>query len=165
MQEARVRSRGGEDPWGKELQPTTVFLTGEFHGQRSLVPLFEKLKLPDQLVVGEGRHSLLQPKTLSVSKQISTAGRQGPQAGLGRLWGQTGPVLLLGYPGLAGGHGVCLVIQDLKKPLLSWLSILWWLGFSSCCHGNLAGLTARWTQSWHRQVELVGPGEPNSRLS
>ena len=36
MQEARVRSRGREDPWGKELQPTTVFLTGEFHGQRSL---------------------------------------------------------------------------------------------------------------------------------
>ena len=65
-------------------------------------------------------------------------------------WGHTGPVLLLGYPRLAGGHGVCLVIQDLEKPLLSWLSILWWLGSSSCCHGNLAGLTARWTQSWHR---------------
>ena len=63
MQETLVRSLGREDPLEKGMQPTPVLLPGEFHGQRSLVPLFEKLKLPDQLVVGEGRHSLLQPKT------------------------------------------------------------------------------------------------------
>ena len=27
----------GEVPWGREWQPTPVFLSGEFHGQRSLV--------------------------------------------------------------------------------------------------------------------------------
>ena len=37
------------------MQPTPVLLPGEFHGQRSLVPLFEKFKPPNQLVVGEGR--------------------------------------------------------------------------------------------------------------
>ena len=27
----------GKIPWGREWQPTPVFLPGEFHGQRSLV--------------------------------------------------------------------------------------------------------------------------------
>ena len=35
--ESGVPSLGQEDPWGREWQPTPVFLPGEFHGQRSLV--------------------------------------------------------------------------------------------------------------------------------
>ena len=37
MQETWVLSLGGEDPLEKGMQPTQVFLPGEFHGQRSLV--------------------------------------------------------------------------------------------------------------------------------
>jgi len=36
-QEMQVRSLGWEDPWQRARQPTSVFLPGEFHGQRSLV--------------------------------------------------------------------------------------------------------------------------------
>ena len=36
MQETWVRALGWEDPLEKQLQPTPVFLPGEFHGQRSL---------------------------------------------------------------------------------------------------------------------------------
>ena len=36
VQETQVQSLGWEDPWGREWQPTPVFLPGEFHGQRSL---------------------------------------------------------------------------------------------------------------------------------
>ena len=34
--ETPVRSLGGEDPLEKGMEPTTVFLPGEFHGQRIL---------------------------------------------------------------------------------------------------------------------------------
>ena len=37
MQEMLVRSLGREDPLKKEMSPTSVFLPGKFHGQRSLV--------------------------------------------------------------------------------------------------------------------------------
>ena len=37
MQETQVGSLGSEDPWRRECQPTSFFLPGEFHGQRSLV--------------------------------------------------------------------------------------------------------------------------------
>ena len=37
MQETWVRFLGQEDPLEKEMEPTPVFLPGEFHGQRSLV--------------------------------------------------------------------------------------------------------------------------------
>lgn len=43
------------------------------------------------------------------------AGRQGPQAGLAGSGDTQGLALLLGYPGLVGGHGVCLMIQDSEK--------------------------------------------------
>ena len=36
MQEMRVRFLGWEDPLKKGMQPTPVFLPGEFHGLRSL---------------------------------------------------------------------------------------------------------------------------------
>ena len=36
MQETQVRSLGWEDLLEKEQLPTSVFLPGEFHGQRSL---------------------------------------------------------------------------------------------------------------------------------
>ena len=36
-QETRVRSLGQENPLEKGWQPTSVFLPGELHGQRSLV--------------------------------------------------------------------------------------------------------------------------------
>ena len=36
MQETRVRFLGWEDPLEKEMQPTPVFLPGEFYGQRLL---------------------------------------------------------------------------------------------------------------------------------
>ena len=36
MQETQVRSLGWEDLLEKERLPTSVFLPGEFHGQRSL---------------------------------------------------------------------------------------------------------------------------------
>ena len=36
MQETQVRSLGQEDTLEKGWQPTPVFLSGEFHGQRSL---------------------------------------------------------------------------------------------------------------------------------
>ena len=36
MQETRVQSLGWNIPWKRELQPTPVFLPGEFHGLRSL---------------------------------------------------------------------------------------------------------------------------------
>ena len=37
MQETQVQSLGWEDPlWRRKWQPTLVFLSGEFHGQRSL---------------------------------------------------------------------------------------------------------------------------------
>ena len=37
MQETKVRSLGGEDPCRREWLPTPVFLSEEFHGQRTLV--------------------------------------------------------------------------------------------------------------------------------
>ena len=37
MQEMQVRSLGREDPLGKEMALTPVFLPGKPHGQRSLV--------------------------------------------------------------------------------------------------------------------------------
>ena len=37
MQETQVRSLGQENPLEKGWQPTSVFLPGELHGQRSLV--------------------------------------------------------------------------------------------------------------------------------
>ena len=37
MWETWVRSLGCEDPLEKEMAPHSVFLQGEFHGQRSLV--------------------------------------------------------------------------------------------------------------------------------
>ena len=37
MLETQVLFLGWEDPLEKERQPTPVFLSGEFHGQRSLV--------------------------------------------------------------------------------------------------------------------------------
>uniref|UniRef100_A0AC11DGZ2 Adenylate kinase 7 n=1 Tax=Ovis aries TaxID=9940 RepID=A0AC11DGZ2_SHEEP len=36
VQETQVLSLGWEDPWRKKWLPTPVFLSGEFHGQRSL---------------------------------------------------------------------------------------------------------------------------------
>ena len=36
VQEAQVRFLCWEDPLRREWQPTPVFLSGEFHGQRSL---------------------------------------------------------------------------------------------------------------------------------
>ena len=36
MLETRVRSLGWEDPLEKGMETQTVFLPGEFHGQRSL---------------------------------------------------------------------------------------------------------------------------------
>ena len=35
--ETRVQFLGWEDPWRRNLQPTSVFLPGKFHGQRNLV--------------------------------------------------------------------------------------------------------------------------------
>ena len=35
MWETRIRSLGQEDPLEKEMAPTSVFLPGEFHRQRS----------------------------------------------------------------------------------------------------------------------------------
>ena len=35
--EMQVWSLGQEDPWRRAWQPTPVFLSGEFHGQKSLV--------------------------------------------------------------------------------------------------------------------------------
>ena len=37
MQETQDQSLGQEDPLEKEWQPTSEFLPGEFHGQRSLM--------------------------------------------------------------------------------------------------------------------------------
>ena len=37
VQETRVQPLSGAGPWRKEWLPTLVFLSGEFHGQRSLV--------------------------------------------------------------------------------------------------------------------------------
>ena len=37
VQETWVQSVGQEDPWRRAWQPTPVFLSGKFHGQRSLV--------------------------------------------------------------------------------------------------------------------------------
>lgn len=47
---------------------------------------------------------------------------------------------------------------------VSWLSNLWWLGSTSCCHGTPAGRTAHWTQSWHLRVRLGGPRGLNCLL-
>ena len=33
-QETRVQSLGGEDPWRRKWQPTSVFLPGQSHGQK-----------------------------------------------------------------------------------------------------------------------------------
>ena len=37
MQETQVQSLGREDHWRRKWLPTPVFLSGESHGQRSLV--------------------------------------------------------------------------------------------------------------------------------
>jgi len=37
MEDMWVHSLGREDPWRRKWQPTPVFLSGEFHGQRSVV--------------------------------------------------------------------------------------------------------------------------------
>ena len=37
MQETQVQSLGQKIPWRREWQPMPVFLSGEFHGQMSLV--------------------------------------------------------------------------------------------------------------------------------
>ena len=39
MQGTQVQSMGWEDPLEKEMDPTLVFLPGEFHGQRSLASM------------------------------------------------------------------------------------------------------------------------------
>ena len=44
MYKTRVRSMNQEDPVEKRMQPTTVFLPGESHGQRILAGL-QPLKL------------------------------------------------------------------------------------------------------------------------
>ena len=36
VQETQVGSQVGKIPWRRKWQPTPVFLSGEFHGQRSL---------------------------------------------------------------------------------------------------------------------------------
>ena len=36
MQETGVQSLGQEAPWGREWQPSPVFLPAKFHGQKSL---------------------------------------------------------------------------------------------------------------------------------
>ena len=37
MQVMQIQSLGQEDPWRRARQPTPIFLSGETHGQRSLV--------------------------------------------------------------------------------------------------------------------------------
>ena len=37
MQEIQIQSLNQEDPWRREGLTTQVFLSGEFHGQRSLL--------------------------------------------------------------------------------------------------------------------------------
>ena len=37
VRDTRLRSLGQEDPLEKEMATTSVFMPGEFHGQRSLV--------------------------------------------------------------------------------------------------------------------------------
>lgn len=73
---------------------------------------------------------------------------------------------LMGCPRLAGGHECALrsKTRPAEATTVSSLSILWWLRPSARCHGNLAGLTICWTQSWHLQVELVGPSSQLSSL-
>jgi len=39
MWEIQVQSLGGKISWRREWQPTSVFLPGEFHGQRSLAAI------------------------------------------------------------------------------------------------------------------------------
>lgn len=59
---------------------------------------------------------------------------------------------------------MCLVVQDKtwRSQTMSSFAILWRFGPGAHCHGNLAVLTVHWIQSWHLQVELVGPRELNS---
>ena len=44
-QETLVRSLGWEDSQGRKQQPTPVFISGEFHGQRSLSKRSQRVEL------------------------------------------------------------------------------------------------------------------------
>ena len=59
MRETQVRSLGREDPLGKEMAPTPVFLLGQSHEQRSLVGYspwgHEELETTEQLST-QGQH-------------------------------------------------------------------------------------------------------------
>lgn len=76
----------------------------------------------------------------------------------------TGP--LMGYsPQARRRPRMRLVVQDRQKPPLSLLSVLRWLGSTSCCHGNPASSTVRWTQSRRPQGGPGGPREFDSLLA
>ena len=44
MRETLVQALGQKDPWRKECQPTPIFLSGEFHRQRSLVGYIQSMR-------------------------------------------------------------------------------------------------------------------------
>ena len=71
-----------------------------------------------------------------------------------KAWG-----LLMGSPGSLEPTDVPCGPRPAQVTSVSLLSNLWWLRSTSCCHGNPAGRTAHWTQSWHLQVGLGGPRE------
>ena len=66
VQKTGALSLGQEDPWGRKWQTTPVFLSGEFHGQKSLAGYSPW---------GRKESDLTEPPTLSfISTLVSSPG-------------------------------------------------------------------------------------------
>ena len=81
LQETRVRSLGGEDPWRRAWPPTPVFLPGESQGQRSLASSSPR-----------GHKASDTTEQLSVRHSTHIIWRPGLREGVARVRGFSGPL-------------------------------------------------------------------------
>ena len=71
-----IRSLGWEDPLSRKWQPTPVFLSGEFHGQRSLVDYTVNGVTESRTCLSTQKEAVkLKDWLLSVITSVSTDGR------------------------------------------------------------------------------------------
>ena len=124
--------RVGKIPWSRKWQPTPVFVSGKFHGQRSLVVYSPWVtKSQTQLSI---HTQLLLCNKLPQNKHhpVSECPRSGSHL-TGQLWLRACNELPVKI--LAGGLVIRMELEDL---LLAWLT-QWWLagGLSSLLRGPL----------------------------
>ena len=75
MQEIQLDPWVGKIPWGRKWQPTLVFLSGRFHGQRSLAGYspwgHTESDTTEQLTHHTHTHRIIKNKTTKICKIIS----------------------------------------------------------------------------------------------